>query len=84
MMKPAAVRAIAPVKRLAVCESLGREEDDDDIYVFAALLLSRRAAGPRRATSVRNAFSEVKYRADPKPVRRAEGRVPRHNERMGV
>lgn len=25
----------------------------------------------------------MKYKAEPKPVRRAEGSVPRHNERMG-
>lgn len=26
----------------------------------------------------------VKYRAEPNPVRRAEGRVPRHNARTGL
>lgn len=26
----------------------------------------------------------VKYRAEPNPVRRAEGRVPRHSARMGL
>lgn len=32
----------------------------------------------------RNALRLVKYRAEPKPVLRAEGSVPRHNPRIGA
>lgn len=79
-MNPAAVLATAPVSRFAICESFGNAED-----VFFVLLLPSRsiAFGPRRATSCRNAFSEVKYSADPNPVRSAEGSVPRHKLRIG-
>lgn len=37
-----------------------------------------------RATFWRRAFRAVKYIADPKPVRRAEGKVPRQKERTEV
>jgi hypothetical protein len=78
-MNPAVVLATAPVRRFAVCESFGNADD-----VFFVLLPSRSiAAGPRRATSCRNAFNEVKYSADPNPVRSAEGSVPRHRLRIG-
>lgn len=35
------------------------------------------------ATACRNALSEVKYKAEPKPVRIAEGVVPRHRFAIG-
>jgi len=44
------------------------------VGLFAALL----------ATSWRREDNEVKYRAEPKPVRRAEGRVPRQRLVMGL
>lgn len=81
MMKPAAVRATAPVSRFAVCDSLGKAEEEEEEELL--LLPASAAAGPRRATSWRSAFRDVKYKADPKPVRRADGSVPRHNERIG-
>jgi len=37
-----------------------------------------------RATFCRKAFKVVKYIAEPKPVRRADGSVPRQKERMEV
>ena len=35
------------------------------------------------ATNCLSVFKLVKYSADPKPVRRADGRVPRHSDVMG-
>lgn len=76
--KPAATLATAPVARLAVLESLGRTEDD-----LAPITGLARAIGLDCARAWRNALRLVKYSADPKPVRRAEGSVPRHNPRIG-
>lgn len=59
-------------------ESLGRTEDD-----LAPITGLARAMGLDCATAWRNALRLVKYSADPKPVRRAEGSVPRHNPRIG-
>lgn len=78
IINPAAVLATAPVSRFAVCESFGNA--DDVLFVLPSRSI---AAGPRRATSCLNAFNEVKYSADPNPVRSAEGSVPRHRLRMG-
>lgn len=36
------------------------------------------------ATSCRRVFRDVKYNAEPKPVRRAEGTVPRHKDVTGL
>ena len=76
---PANTRAEAPVKRFCAEESFGR-----------TLLLP---PGPRigaaidlallLATSWRKVFRLVKYSAEPKPVRSADGTVPRHNEAIG-
>lgn len=81
---PAKTRAVAPVRRLPVEESLGRTEEEEvlvgegvgRLYAldFRAVLL---------ATNWRSVLRDVKYRAEPKPVRRAEGRVPRHSEVIG-
>lgn len=78
MTNPAATRATAPVARLAVFDSLGRAEED-----FDAVELARTIGVLAWATACRRALRLVKYKADPKPVRRAEGSVPRHNPRIG-
>jgi hypothetical protein len=78
MTKPAATLATAPVVRLAVLDSLGRTEDD-----LAPIAGLARASGLLCATAWRNELRLVKYSADPKPVRRAEGSVPRHSPRIG-
>lgn len=75
---PAEALAMAPVVRFARFESLGREEEWVGTAVLsAAPMVSRRF---ERATFCRKALRPVKYIAEPKPVRRAEGRVPRQNE----
>lgn len=66
------------MSKFAVCDSFGNTED-----VFLLSPSRSIAAGPRRATSCRSAFNEVKYSADPNPVRSAEGSVPRHRLRIG-
>jgi hypothetical protein len=74
MMKPAHVRANAPVARFAVLLSLGRELECSPPVIatsprFAAIKLARR----------RSAFKPEKYIAEPHPVRRVLGNVPRQN-----
>lgn len=82
MTKPAATRAAAPVAKFADLDSFGSAEVE-----FAALSLPlglARAIGiPVCAKPCRSALRLVKYKAEPKPVRRAEGRVPRHSPRIG-
>ena len=88
MTKPAATRATAPVTRFAECESFGRAEEElllvlplrPGIRSLEELLSARAAAA---AALCLRALRLVKYSAEPKPVRRAEGRVPRHRLRMG-
>lgn len=77
MMNPAATRAAAPVARFPELESFGRAE------ILPPLFLATRIEEPFWANPCRRALRLVKYRADPKPVRSAEGRVPRHNPRIG-
>ena len=77
MMKPAKKRAADPVATLAVLDSFGRADDDDDV-------LSTTTTIEVDGIMVRRSLSSVvKYSADPKPVRSAEGRVPRHRPRTG-
>ena len=78
MMKPAHVRAKAPVARLAVLLSFGRELECSPPPIatsprFAAIKLAR----------CRNAFRPEKYMAEPHPVRRVLGNVPLQNCFMG-
>lgn len=82
-MNPASDRATAPVVRLATLESLGREEECVWLGVPRSCVMGTRAW--RRfewATCWRRAFKPVKYRAEPKPVRRADGNVPRQKAVM--
>lgn len=80
---PAEVLAIAPVVRFARFDSFGSAEDDDGTAVAPSttpMLLSRF----ERATFCRSALRLVKYSADPKPVRSADGAVPRQKPRMAL
>lgn len=74
MMKPAHVRANAPVARFAVLLSFGSELECS-APLAAALLLPAAA----RLALCRNALRLEKYMADPKPVRRVLGNVPLQN-----
>ena len=80
-MKPAPALAIAPVVRFARFESFGKLEEWFD---FAVFLSSTPTLANKfdRATSWRKALRDVKYMAEPKPVRRAEGSVPRQKLRI--
>jgi len=83
---------MAPERRLPVLESLGREEEEDvvvegvdpdpDTGVKVVVWFGVDSQGRFRAVPWRMAFSEVKYIAEPKPVRRADGRAPR--QRAGI
>jgi hypothetical protein len=79
MMNPAHVRAAAPVARLAVLLSLGRDEEWSPV---AATASARPAAS--KAARRRSALSEEKYIAEPHPVRIVDGSVPRQNWPMGL
>ena len=83
--------------RLAELESFGRADKEDEEEVAVVVLatgvlappvllspLARRTGDPFCASPWRKALRMVKYRAEPKPVRSAEGRVPRHNARIGL
>lgn len=82
--------------RLAELESFGRADKDEEeevVVVPAARVLplpvllsplARRTGDPFCAIPWRKVLRMVKYRAEPKPVRSAEGRVPRHNARIGL
>jgi len=79
-MKPAEALATAPVVKFARFESFGKDEEYVGSAPFSTtpMVLSRFD----RATCWRRALRLVKYIADPKPVRRAEGKVPRQNAVM--
>lgn len=64
---------------MAQLESLGRA----DVEVLVMVLVLGLASGVVCATPCRRALRLVKYRAEPNPVRRAEGSVPRHRLRIG-
>jgi len=81
-MKPAEARATAPVVRFARFESLGSEEEWLGFPCLSTAPME--ASRFERATFCRRAFNAVKYIADPKPVRRAEGRVPRQKDKIEV
>ena len=91
MMKPAKVRATAPVTKLSMLEVFGRAELEAALLlglpsaspsfaVFVAFFLATAAAAPR---FVRRELRALKYKAEPKPVRSALGTVPRQNWRIG-
>ena len=77
---PAPDLATAPVLRFARFDSLGRLLEW--VCFAAGSRTPMRNSTFERATWLRSALREVKYMADPKPVRSAEGRVPRQKERM--
>lgn len=79
--KPADVRAIAPVVRFAKFESFG-SADEVDGCTFVPSTTPMFRSRVERATCCRSALRLVKYRADPKPVRRADGAVPRQKPQM--
>lgn len=81
--------------RLAELESFGRADEDEEVVVVLPaarilplpvllLPLARRAGDPFCASPWRKVLRMVKYRAEPKPVRSAEGRVPRHSAWIGL
>lgn len=77
---PADARAMAPVARFARFESLGSEEEWVGFPPCSTTPMERRRFD--RATFCLKAFKPVKYMAEPRPVRRADGAVPRQKERM--
>src|ERR1700678_466648 len=79
-MNPAPALAMAPVVRFARFESLGREDEWLGMPFLSVAASERRRF--ERAAFCRKAFSVVKYIAEPNPVRRADGSVPRQKERM--
>src|SRR5690242_1407415 len=78
MMKPAHVRATAPVAKFAVLLSFGREDEWSPVMIAASARPAASSAARRR-----RALSDEKYIADPHPVRSVEGSVPRQNWRIG-
>lgn len=76
---PAPVRAIAPVVRLAMGLSLGNE--DECLCSWTGLTAPMLARRLEDATCWRRELRDVKYNAEPRPVRRAEGAVPRQRPR---
>lgn len=85
MMNPADARAVAPVLRLAMLESRGNDEEEEEEEEewfgppFGTVTNPVEARMLERATCCLSAFRVEKYKADPKPVRMTDGRVPRHN-----
>jgi hypothetical protein len=77
-MKPAQVRAKAPVAKLAVLLSFGSELECSPPSLAAPLLPAAIKLARRRS-----AFSPEKYIADPQPVRNVLGKVPLQNCRTG-
>ena len=91
-MKPAKTRAVAPVMRFWVFESLGRTEllraagllrPDGDVGDPEMAALALLIEVWLFATSCRSVLKVVKYNAEPKPVRSAEGSVPRQRLATG-
>ena len=78
MMKPAHVRAKAPVARFAVLLSFGSELECSPPRTATSFL-----PAATRLACLRSAFRPEKYIADPHPVRNVLGNVPRQNCRMG-
>jgi hypothetical protein len=78
MQRPADALAVAPVARFAKFESFGSAEEWLDCAPLPTVL--RDCSRLDRATFWRRAFRVVKYRAEPTPVRRVEGSVPRQND----
>src|SRR5579862_9427074 len=89
MMNPTEARAIAPVVRFAIFDSLGNAEE-----YFAAASPPLTAVGVVTACVVTSPLDDnkfdwatyclnplrlEKYKADPTPVRSVDGNVPRHN-----
>ena len=74
MMKPAHVRAKAPVARFAVLLSFGRE-----LECSAPLAAASPLPAATRLALCRNALRLEKYMADPNPVRKVLGSVPLQN-----
>ena len=71
MTKPAHVLAAAPVSRFVVLDNLGNALECPFVLGIVPM--------PAVASLLRMALSPPKYSALPKPVRQAEGTVPRHN-----
>lgn len=79
--KPADVLAIAPVVRFAKFDNFGSADDVDGSTLVPSTTPIFRSR-VERATCCLSALRLVKYRADPKPVRRADGAVPRQKPQM--
>jgi hypothetical protein len=79
MMKPAHVRAKAPVAKFAVLLSFGNELECSAPLTTASLLPAAARLALRRSE-----FNVEKYNADPNPVRSVLGNVPLQNCRMGL
>ena len=82
--KPAQTLATAPVARFCVFESFGKTELP--LFVMPSVMLKLVVPSFWAwlfATACRNAFNEVKYKAEPKPVRMAEGVAPRQRFAIG-
>jgi hypothetical protein len=75
-MRPANTRALAPVNMFWVEVSFGST-------LLPALMVVGMPFAVLLATSCRNVCRLVKYSAEPNPVRRADGTVPRHSEVIG-
>lgn len=85
-MKPALTLAVAPVSRFCVFVSFGRTVlrltasfpflSPPPVRLFAIAALF--------ATSCRSELRDVKYSAEPKPVRSADGTVPRQRLDTGL
>ena len=79
-ISPAKTLAVAPVSKFPVELSFG--STDEVLPALTTLKLGALRA-VLLATSCLNVFKLVKYKAEPKPVRRAEGTVPRHRDVIG-
>lgn len=77
---PAEALAIAPVVRFARLDNFGSDEEYVGPEPFPPTTTGRRRS--ELATCCRRAFKPVKYNAEPNPVRRVEGAVPRQNDRI--
>ena len=77
MTKPMEARATAPVPRFARLDSTGREDEWWVVPAGETKPVDVRIVD--RETYCRSALRLEKYKADPIPVRKVEGRVPRQN-----